>query len=89
MTVTVDVTPAPKERPKFPAFPGLNLGPGVARLSVNGKPVGETQVSGSPSFNQYDETLDIGSDLGTPVSSEYASPFRFTGKIDKVTVDLR
>jgi arylsulfatase len=43
---------------------------------------------GSPASNQYDETLDVGSDLGTPVSSAYGSPFRFTGKIEKVTVEL-
>jgi arylsulfatase len=31
----------------------------------------------------------IGSDLGTPVSSSYASPFPFNGKIDAVRVDIR
>lgn len=35
-----------------------------------------------------DETLDVGEDTGTP-SADYDCPFRFTGKIDKVTVELK
>ena len=26
---------------------------------------------------------------GTPVSDDYANPFRFNGKIEKVTIDLK
>jgi hypothetical protein len=89
VTVAVDFTPAAKTGPQLSSFPGLFLGPGVARLSINGKPAGEAKIGGAPSFNQYDETLDVGSDLGTPVSPDYASPFRFTGTIEKVTVEVR
>jgi hypothetical protein len=34
------------------------------------------------------ETFDVGEDLGSPVSLDYAerAPFKFTGKIEKVTV---
>ncbi|MGD0420437.1 MAG: hypothetical protein ABSA68_12820 [Xanthobacteraceae bacterium] len=35
-----------------------------------------------------DETLDIGEDTGTPVSEDYRVPFKFTGKLNKVTVDI-
>jgi hypothetical protein len=35
------------------------------------------------------ETLDIGSDTGTPVSDEYSVPFAFTGQIEKVTLELQ
>jgi hypothetical protein len=35
------------------------------------------------------ETLDIGSDLGSPVSPEYRSPNRFTGRISRVTIQLK
>jgi hypothetical protein len=31
----------------------------------------------------------VGADLGTPVSEAYTVPFRFTGKIDKVTIELK
>jgi arylsulfatase len=61
--------------------------PGNAKLFVNGKPAGEARILafGVPYF----ETLDVGSDLGSPVSPDYASPFRFTGKIETVKVDLK
>jgi arylsulfatase len=32
---------------------------------------------------------DVGSDEGTPVTEDYQVPFKFTGKIDKVTIDLK
>jgi hypothetical protein len=35
-----------------------------------------------------DETLDIGEDTGTPVSEDYQVPFKFTGKLEKVTVNI-
>jgi arylsulfatase A-like enzyme len=62
------------------------VGPGVARLSINGEAAGETPVAIFGGF--YYETLDVGSDLGTPVSANYASPFAFSGKIDTVKVDI-
>jgi len=61
--------------------------PGTARLSVNGKPAGEAAVAGIVPI--YHETLDIGSDLGSPVSPDYATPFNFTGKIEKVVLELK
>jgi arylsulfatase len=35
-----------------------------------------------------DETFDIGSDTRTTVDDSYKLPFRFTGKIDKLTYKL-
>jgi arylsulfatase len=35
-----------------------------------------------------DETLDIGEDTGTPVSEDYHVPFRFTGALKKVAIQL-
>ena len=37
------------------------------------------------------ETLDVGVDLGSPVSLDYFDrrPFRFDGKIQAVTIDVR
>ncbi len=38
---------------------------------------------------QWDETFDIGSDTGTPVDDrDYQVPFKFTGKIDKLTIAI-
>ena len=36
-----------------------------------------------------DEGLDVGEDTGTPVNLNYDVPFKFTGKIEKVTIDLK
>jgi arylsulfatase len=58
---------------------------GTVRLSVNGQKVGESHVSAS---GAPQETLDVGSDLGTPVSPTYAVPFKFTGRIETVKVKL-
>jgi arylsulfatase len=60
---------------------------GFGRLSLNGEVVGEANFAhfgGSGS-----ETLDIGKDLGTPVSADYAVPFAFTGKIETVKIDFK
>ena len=35
-----------------------------------------------------DETLDIGEDTGTPVSEDYQVPFKFTGELEKVTINI-
>jgi hypothetical protein len=37
----------------------------------------------------WDETFDIGSDTGTPVDDrDYQVPFKFTGKIEKLTISV-
>lgn len=36
-----------------------------------------------------DDGADVGADEGTPVTEAYKVPFRFTGKIGKVTIELR
>ena len=42
-----------------------------------------------PLILQWDESLDIGSDTGTPVNDDdYRTPFTFTGKLDKITLDI-
>jgi arylsulfatase len=42
-----------------------------------------------PFILQWDESLDIGSDTGTPVNdADYQAPFTFTGKIDKITLTI-
>jgi len=33
--------------------------------------------------------LDIGRDVGSTVDFTYIMPFEFTGKIERVTIDLR
>ena len=64
---------------------------GTATLYVNGKSVGSARV-GKTEFAIFsaDETASVGVDLETPVSETYdLASSRFTGTIDKVTVNLK
>jgi arylsulfatase len=64
-------------------------GGGTAKLYVNGNEVGSGKIDKVvPGRYSATETLDIGKDLGAPVSEHYKSPFEFTGKIDHVQIDL-
>jgi arylsulfatase A-like enzyme len=60
--------------------------PGIAKLWINGAPAGSGSIAG---FGASAESLDIGADLGSPVTPSYTSPFVFSGKVDTVTVDLK
>jgi len=78
-----------QQRPFFP-FKETTGGPAV--LSVDGVKVSEGEVGlVVPARFSATETLDIGMDLGAPVSRAYVgrAPFAFDGKIDTVTVELK
>ena len=63
---------------------------GTATVSVDGKVVATARVKRTiPIRVTLDESLDVGSDAGTPVDLSYDVPFEFEGKIDKVTIDLK
>lgn len=63
---------------------------GLAVLKVDGTEVARGRVEQTvPIRFSMDETLDVGEDAGTPVVRDYEVPFRFTGKIDKVVVNLK
>ena len=58
-------------------------------LFANGKKMGEGRVEKSiPNRVTLDETLDIGFDTGTPVTEGYDMPFRFTGQLKSLTIEL-
>ncbi|MCY2967115.1 MAG: sulfatase-like hydrolase/transferase, partial [Planctomycetota bacterium] len=69
--------------------------PGAAAevvLKVDGQEVGRTTVKRTvPGAFTASETLDVGVDLGSSVSLDYhdRAPFRFNGKIEKMTVELK
>ena len=61
-------------------------------LMVDGKEVAHTTVKRTvPAAFTASETLDVGVDLGSPVSLDYfdRAPFKFDGTIEKVTVELK
>lgn len=63
---------------------------GTGTFKVDGKVVATQTLDRSvPLTLPWDETFDIGSDTGTPVDDQdYQVPFKFTGKIDKLTFKL-
>jgi len=68
---------------------GLGKG-GNGTLLVDGKAVATGRIERTLPFRlSLDETLDCGEDTGTPVSEDYRVPFKFTGKLEKVTIDLK
>ena len=61
-------------------------------LRVDGQEVAHTTVKRTvPAAFTASETFDVGVDLGSPVSIAYFDrrPFAFTGKIEKVEVELK
>ena len=63
---------------------------GTGTMSVNGKPVASARIEHTQCcMFSGDEGADVGSDEGTPVSETYRVPFRFTGTIEKVTIELK
>jgi arylsulfatase len=70
---------------------GLAKG-GVGTIFVNDKKVAEGRIERTqPMVFSADEGADVGEDGETPVVEDYGipAPYKFTGKIDKVTIDLK
>jgi len=70
-------------------------GPGVAKggtgvLKVDGKDIATLQIPHTVAFLlPADETFDVGVDTRTPVNDkDYQVPFRFNGKVNKLTFNL-
>ncbi|WP_215225774.1 arylsulfatase [Echinicola shivajiensis] len=64
-------------------------GGGNARLFVNGNEVGDGMIDKVvPSRYSATETMDIGMDLGSTVSTDYKTPFAYTGNIEYVKFHL-
>lgn len=65
---------------------------GSARLMINDEKVAEGRIENTHSYIfSPDEGADVGQDGETPVVEDYGvpAPYTFTGKIDKVTVDVK
>jgi arylsulfatase A-like enzyme len=76
------------------AYDGGGIGKGgLGTLSVDGRKVGDARIEKTSPLGKFslDESFDVGQDTGTPVIDEYEAkmPFKFTGKLDKVTIELK
>jgi hypothetical protein len=84
--------PAGKATIRFEfAYDGGGAGKGgTGTLFVNGKSVATGRIERTQAaIFSGDEGADVGADEGTPVTDAYKVPFKFTGKIDQVTIDLK
>jgi hypothetical protein len=62
---------------------------GTGRLFIDGSQIAEGRIGATMPYRfSGDETFDVGEDTGTPVSEDYDVPFKFTGTIEKVVVNL-
>jgi len=68
---------------------GMGKG-GTITLLANGKKIGTGRVEKTAGFKySLYEGQDVGEDSGSPVDTTYTPPFKFTGKIEKVIIDLQ
>jgi arylsulfatase len=64
--------------------------PATVILSVNGANVAQQHLERTiPLQISLGEGLDVGMDVGSPVDFTYEMPFAFTGKIEKIAVELK
>jgi arylsulfatase len=74
------------------SYEGGGIGKGAAiALFVDGKAVGQGKLKRTHAlFYSMDETLEVGCDMGEPVSEEYGHGHenRFNGRIDWVRIDV-
>jgi arylsulfatase len=63
---------------------------GTGVLKIDGKVVATQKMERTiPLILQWDETFDVGADTGTPVDDrDYQVPFKFTGKLNKLTLRI-
>ncbi|HEY8337941.1 MAG TPA: arylsulfatase [Tardiphaga sp.] len=84
--------PAGKTTVRFEfAYDGGGIGKGgVGAIFVDDKKVATGRIERTQ-FGAFsaDEGADVGADEGTPVTEAYKAPFKFTGRIDRVTIDLK
>lgn len=63
---------------------------GTGTLFVNGKNVGTGRIEKTqPATFSGDEGTDVGEDEGTAVADAYEVPFKFNGKIARITIESK
>jgi len=63
---------------------------GNSSISVDSEEVAQGRIEKTvPIVFSQEENLDVGENSGTPVNLNYDVPFKFTGKLDRVTIVLK
>lgn len=89
--IDVEVVPDASKPPVAGPLKGASPFPGSGSMKVGGRAESSTAFINIPASGGYwspAESLDVGSDLGSAVSKDYATPNRFTGVIDSITLEL-
>ena len=88
--ISIDPLPAGKSAIVMEfAYDGGGLGKGgEAVIAINGKEVGRTRIKNTVPGRFGIDTFGVGSDTGSPVTNTYKPPFPFTGKIERVDIEL-
>jgi hypothetical protein len=84
--IVVKLVPDSVQKVELFEDPEVESQPGSGTLLIDGKPEGIGRFANVNGRSR--ESLDIGSDLGSAVGQEYQSPNRFTGRIERVTIQL-
>jgi arylsulfatase len=93
-TITGDPLPVGKAKIKidfaYQAADGQRGKGAAVTMSVNGAKVAAGQLPRTiPNLISLNEGLDIGEDVGSAVDFSYKLPFKFTGQIDSVRLELQ
>lgn len=75
----------PTDKPDLPNGKGS---PGHLQLYIDGALVAAADAAVTTPFVFNPGNLTCGANPGSPVTPEYATPFKFTGTLHKVTVDV-
>ena len=89
---SADVLPPGKHRITIDTVIPKPAGPGTVAVAVDGSEIMHVDVKRTVAGAfSASETLDVGTDLGSPVSLDYfeRAPFPFDGKIEKVEIQLQ
>ena len=87
--VSEDPVPSGKTVLSF-AFDKTGPYQGEGRLFVDGKEEGTVSMPRLvPNRYSFEEGLEVGKDPQTPVNDSYVSPFRFTGTLEKVVMEVK
>jgi arylsulfatase len=79
-----------KARLAYEGKPGERGKPATVTITANGEKVGEGKLARTvPLHFSLGEGVDVGMDTGSAVDFTYSLPFEFTGKIERVTVELK
>ncbi|MGF1495043.1 MAG: arylsulfatase [Microcoleaceae cyanobacterium] len=62
---------------------------GTGKLFINNRKVAEKRIDKTVPGRYGVDTFGVGLDSQAPVSTAYKPPFKFTGEIEKVTIDIK